>query len=335
MPTKTLTSLAAVIALTFVPATIAFADETAADPAATVLEAATATIDLELGTLAETLTAEIALAIENNVISAETVNAVLAAGEAATQEIADANLDSWTAEEPVWIEAEQTVAAAVTCDINDPTCAADVGATVQVLATEKLLATIQARIDEVLALPESERARELQDLGEDVSKLRARLNGTASSDDDDDDDLYELRSGARERSSGYDDDIEERLAEVLFGDDDFLDGGDEDCDGASASGTNTCDDDDRDEYRDNDDDDDEDRSSGSNSRDDDRSDSSNNRFDDDDDDDLDEKDSDRSSSTADTTRDGDDDDDESREDSRSESREDRSNDDSDDDDDDD
>lgn len=330
MPTKTLTSLAAVIALTFAPATIAFADETAADPAATVLEAATSTIDLDLGTLAETLTAEIALAIENNVISAETVNAVLAAGEAATQEIADANLDSWTAEEPVWIEAEQTVAAAATCDINDPTCAADVGATVQVLATEKLLATIQARIDEVLALPESERARELQDLGEDVSKLRARLNGTASSDDDDDD-LYELRSGARERSSGYDDDIEERLAEVLFGDDDFLDDRDEDCDGISASETNTCDDDDRDEYRDNDDDDDEDRSSGSNSRedDDDRSDSSNSRSDDDANDDLDEKDSDRSSSTADTTRDDNDDND----DNDDESREDRSNDDSDDDDD--
>jgi len=324
MLTKTLTSLAAVFALTVAPTSIAFADETATDPAATLLEAATATIDLDLGTLAETLTAEIALAIENDVISAETVNAVLAAGEAATKEIADANLESWTAEEPVWIEAEETAAAAATCDVADPNCAADVGATVQVLASEKLLATIQARIDEVLALPETERARELKDLGEDVSKLRARLNGTVlPDDDDDDDDLYELRSEARERSSSYDEDIAERLAEVLYGDDDILDGGDEDCDGVSGSGTNVCDDDDRDDYRD--DDDDDDRSSGSNSS------------RDDDDDDLDERGADSSSSTSDDSRDEDDEDDEDDDDADDDAdrvRDDRSNDDSDDDDDD-
>jgi hypothetical protein len=252
MNSKPLISISLAAGLAFVPAS-AFAaeDDTSAPievpavPSLLLAESAAESLGFDPGTIAEELAAEVQLAIDNGVIAPELVEFVVQAAE--ETQIKDTYADNvsaateeWKAEEAAWLEAESEVVASapLTC-AEDPNCKTEMGKTMSAIAAEGLLAQVQARVDEALALPPRERGAALREMGEDIREMRARLqsalSGTPAQDSDDstesssDDEyanelraLLERRGIAASNVTDLDADIMERLAEVLTGDDDIL-----------------------------------------------------------------------------------------------------------------
>ena len=201
---------------------------------ASVTEAVADSISLDLGTLAEELTAEIAEAISAGVIASETVEIVLAAVDAGNpDEVSSvleaqtaANSEQWSAESEVWLTAESEVveSGVEECAADDSSCRVAVASTVTALVSERLMSQIQARISEVLALPEEERNDELEEMSEAVQELRERLSLLARQPDPGDDSpLDGRRLDAENNFRAIDEDIAEELAEIVTGDDDILD----------------------------------------------------------------------------------------------------------------